>query len=108
LELYSRKSAVGGGSAKAIAKILSTHPDLSKEDALNLRRRQIVNELCEIHVTQSGYKAPPVIRSAGLHAPMRNSLSTTRAGARKIAAHRRDRVRTQRQMGGYRKKVLER
>jgi transposase len=57
LELYSRKSAVGGGSAKAITKILSTHPNLSKEDALNLRRRQIVKELCEIHVTKSGYKA---------------------------------------------------
>src|SRR6516165_4358524 len=26
LELYARKSSVGGGSAKAISKILSTHP----------------------------------------------------------------------------------
>jgi transposase len=57
LELYRRKSAVGGGSAKAINKILSTHPGLSKEGALNLRRRQIVKELCEVHITQSGHKA---------------------------------------------------
>jgi putative transposase len=57
LELYSRKAAVGGGSAKAINKILSTHPNLSQEEALNLRRRQIVKELCEVHVTQSGHKA---------------------------------------------------
>jgi hypothetical protein len=57
LELYSRKSAVGGGSAKAINRILSTHPNLSKEEALKLRRRQLVKELCEVHVTESGYKA---------------------------------------------------
>jgi len=57
LELYERKSAVGGGSAKAISKILSLQPGLSKEEALNLRRRQIVKELCEVHITQSGYKA---------------------------------------------------
>jgi hypothetical protein len=92
LELYSRKSAVGGGSAKAIGKILSTHPNLSKEEALNLRRRQIVKELCEV------FWHNPATKPAGF--PLRlpgvrlcATLGRRHTPTQGIATHRRDRVR---------------